>query len=556
MSHLRQYQRDLKNKITDSWASGAKSVMGVLPTGGGKTVIMSEIIKESDCKGLFIAHRGELLAQASMHLARSGVAHDLILPRHSPLRRQICDKHLHTLGKNHINERGKWLVGSVDTVLNMPLDSRWKNIRMMITDEAHHLQSGNKWGRVRNYAPGAHLLGMTATPRRTDGRPLDMFDVLADVATMRNLIDDGYLCDYQILCPKTEDLNLSEIKISPVTGEYSPVEIKRRMVKSARIVGDVVNEYIKHASGKPGVTFAVDIEEAIKIARAFNAAGVPAQAIHAKTPLPMRNTILERYRQRDILQLVNVDLIGEGFDLPDIEIVSMVRPTMSLIVFLQQFGRALRISIDPFLMSMWESFLPAVRREFIAESKKPFTLLIDHVGNVLQPHLGLPDTWRNWSLSGRDKHTKNDEMPIPLRACTACLHVYERVKVTCPFCGHVAPLPQGRSLPRHVDGDLQFLDMSTLAHMRAEIARIDGDCHFPKNVAPHVKTNILRNHLDRQTAQKKLRDAISSWAQRNSAYSDQENHKRFYFHFKITVLEAMALGSKDAETLCAKILFH
>jgi superfamily II DNA or RNA helicase len=555
MSKLRQYQIDLKQDVYTSWDKGAKNILGVLPTGGGKTVVMGEIAREFDGNGIFIAHRAELLGQISTQLAREGVYHNLITPKNSTLRRKISDLHLNKVGKNYINDRCNWLVGGVDTVINMPDDKRWKHLGLMITDEGHHLQKNNKWGEVFKFASNAKLLAFTATPRRADGRALDVFDTLVEGVPARWLIDNGYLVDYRVVCPKTSDLDLSEVAISNTTGDYNTVQIKKAMHASKRIVGDVVREYLKYAPGKLGVTFAVDVEEAVKISKAFNDAGVPAEVVSAKTPSDLRTNILRQFEQRKILQLVNVDLFGEGFDLPEIEVVSFARPTMSFALFCQQFGRVLRLMISPTLTGAWDTYASEQRKQFIAESKKPFALVIDHVGNILQHH--FPDSPQKWTLEARERKSRGAPSDaIPLRSClnVECMRVYEKCEVCCPYCGQEPQLPAGRTLPEQVDGDLQLLTEEVLAKMRGEIDKVDGQCYPPVNLSSYVKTSIIRNHMERQAAQKTLREVIALWAGKHAEYSNRINHKRFFLTFGITVPEAKALGVKDAGELESKIL--
>lgn len=554
MHKLRQYQTDLKTKIHYAWESGAKNVLAVLPTGAGKTVITGAIANGFDGLGIFIAHRAELLGQISTQLAREGIYHNLITPKNSMLRRKICDLHLNKVGKNYISDRCSWYVGGVDTVINKSDDRLWKRLGLMIVDEAHHLQADNKWGQVFNYASQARLLGVTATPRRSDGKPLDTFDVLVEGASMRTLIEQGFLTDYQILCPKTSDLDLDNVAVSNTTGDYNSAQIKKVMHESKKIVGDVVREYLTHAKGKLGVTFCVDVEEAVKIAAAYNANGVPAEVVSAKTPADLRSDILRRFEKRQVMQLVNVDLFGEGFDLPAIECVSLARPTMSFSLFVQQFGRALRLMVSEMCMQNWDTYSIATRKEIIAKSAKPCALIIDHVANTLRH--GFPDTPQHWTLAGREKNTRNTVRDtLPLRNClnVVCMRVYEKTETECPYCGTAAPLPAGRTLPEEVDGDLQLLTVETLAAMRKEIDKVDGDVKLPQNVEHYVKSAIIRNHVNRQTAQKTLRDGIALWAGKYEQYEDRINHKRFFLQFGITVLEAKALGVKDAEQLDERI---
>ena len=166
----------------------------------------------------------------------------------------------------------------------------------------------------------------------------------------------------------------------------------------------MVDHYLRIAKGKLGVTFAVDVEAAGDIATAFKKAGVPAEIVTAKTPDTLRASILRRFRNRELLQLVNVDLFGEGFDLPAIEVVSMARPTQSFSLFAQQFGRALR-----------------------PMDGKEHAIIIDHVGNVHRH--GLPDAPRDWSLDRRERRSsKNVDIVIPTRTCPECAGAYERIR--------------------------------------------------------------------------------------------------------------------------------
>lgn len=555
MSKLRHYQTNLKNKIYAAWGTGTKNILAVLPTGGGKTVIMGEIAKEFDGNGIFIAHRGELLGQISLQLARNGIYHNLITPKNSPLHRKICDLHLKKIGKNYINDRSDWLVGGVDTVINMQNDPRWRKIGLMITDEGHHVVKNNKWGDVFTYTPNAKLLAFTATPRRSDNKPLDIFDELVEGDDMRTLIDNGYLTDYRIVCPKTTDLDLSTVSISNLTGDYNLSQLKKAVHNSKRIVGDTIKEYLTHARDKSGVVFAVDVEHASEIAKEFKCNGITAEVVHAKTPAALRTMLWEQFEKRQILLLINVDLIGEGVDLPFIEVVIFARPTASYSLYVQQFGRVLRLFLSGHQMIWWENFTPSERKKLISESSKPFGLIIDQVGNVLKH--GFPDTKQNWSLESKDITPRGQPSDkIVLRSClnTDCLKVYSRNCYSCPYCGYEPPVPTGRLLPDMVDGDLTLLTEDILADMRREIKRIDDACVIPRNLEPHVKASIIRKHIDRQHAQKSLRGVIALWAGKYITYDDRSNHKRFYLTFGITVPEAKVLGVKEAIELENKIL--
>src|SRR6185437_8496431 len=164
-------------------------------------------------------------------------------------------------------------------------------------------------------------------------------DTLLVGPSMRDLIKREYLTDYRIFAPPS-DLDLSNVNIS-ASGDYSP-EPLRTAVHKSKITGDIVAHYLKIASGKQGVTFAVDIKSAADIAAEFRLYGVNAEVISSKTPPLVRQQLMRKFRNRELMQLVNVDILGEGVDVPAIEVISMGRPTHSYCTFAQQFGRSLR----------------------------------------------------------------------------------------------------------------------------------------------------------------------------------------------------------------------
>lgn len=557
MSVLRWYQAAIKNRVYQAYGQGAKSVLAVAPTGAGKTVIIGDVARDYKTGGVAIAHRQELVSQISTALARENVPHNLICA--APVRKAIIAHHIAETGRRWVDERAPWHVGGVDTLAKRGHESWNDSIGLVIMDEAHHVLQGNKWGKAWNMFPNAYGLGVTATPRRADGRGLGrhadgVFDELIEEVGMRQLIDEGYLTDYQIVAPDPKDLGLDKLDISEATGDYNADQLRKLFRENSRIVGDVVKHYLEHARGKLGVTFAVDIEEAGKIAAEFRANFIPAEVLSGKTPDQLRHSLLRRFKNREFLQLVSVDILGEGFDLPAIEVVSFARPTESYSLYAQQFGRVLRLMIDGELHKIWESLSVAERLEHIARSIKPFALIIDHVGNIVRHN--LPDKVQVWSLDRRDKKKRIITDAIPLRTCLnpECLKPYERSEIRCPHCNTPPPEPSDRSGPQMVDGDLYLWDASQLAAMRGEVARIDQPAYIPKNVAPNVARAIMNNHHERINAQKALRETIALWAGKWASKDDRVNYKRFYLIFGMTVPEACALNKADAEIMTGRIM--
>lgn len=318
--------------------------------------------------------------------------------------------------------------------------------------------------------------------------------------------------------------------------------------KSSKIVGDVVGSYLKHAYGKLGVTFAVDVEHATEISRAYEQKGVPAAVISSKTPIGVRSKLMRMFRMRQLLQLVSVDCLGEGVDVPAIEVISMARRTASFQVYAQQVGRLLRVMVGEYHAARWGDYTDAQRLAIIAASDKPFGTLIDHVGNFMyfvSMGYGPPDIEQAYTLDPRELRSRGKNDAIPLRACEKCTKPYARFRLACPYCKTV-PTVGNRSSPEQVDGDPELLDPAVLSALRGEINRIDGIQLGPR----YIQTA----HLERQKAQANLRRAMSVWGGwQESGMATREAQRLFFHTFGVDYMTAQTLGRPGAETLELKI---
>ena len=525
---LRDYQVELDEQICTAWES-ARNVLAVLPTGGGKTVIFSHILERERGLAIVMAHRQELVSQIALSLARSGVRHRVVGGTGIT---QVCAQvQAAEIGSVFINPHARIIVAGVDTIIRRQ-ENWFSDVALWVMDEAHHLLRRNKWGTAVDLFPNARGLGVTATPVRADGHGLGrhaegVFDVMVEGPPQRELIRRGYLTDYRIIAPPS-NLHLEDVTVS-AGGDYSPPKLAEAVHKSS-ITGDAVRHYLRFAKDKLGVTFCVDVAAAKETTQAYREAGISAEMITAGTAPLSRSAILRRFRNREILQLVNVDLFGEGFDLPAIEVVTFLRPTASYGLYVQQFGRSLRILLG-----------------------KQKAIILDHVGNTLRH--GLPDRPRVWSLDSREKRGRGTSDAPPLRVCSDCMGVYEKVYRACPYCGHV-PEPGDRSSPEYVDGDLAELSPDVLARLRGEIQRIDGAVQLPMGATGVVAGAIIKRHRQRAEAQELLRDAMALWGGQmtSSGYSVHEAQRLFYHTFKVDVATAQALGRPDALALLGKIL--
>lgn len=523
---LRDYQLKIIEQIYKEWDAGVRNVLVQLPTGAGKTIVFTHVMKQHMGASIAIAHRVELVCQISLALARLGVSHNIIAQPKSI--KDIITIHIQEFGQSYYRHDAKCHVAAVDTLLKQRQLPR--NISLVVQDEAHHVLRDNKWGKVAEMFPCARGLYPTATPLRADGRGLGrhadgVIDAMIVGVPMRELINQGHLTDYRIFAPPC-DLDLSSIEISK-GGDYSLPSLRAAVHKS-RITGDAVEHYLRIAPGKLGITFAVDIEAARELAAAYNQAGVSAEIITGKTPDLERARIMRRFRRGEILQLVNVDILGEGVDVPAVSVVSMCRATLSYSLYCQSFGRALRPSAG-----------------------KDKAIIIDHVNNVLTH--GLPDRERVWSLDRSDKRSRVKACEY-LRTCLSCFNVYEILTRVCPYCATYTP-PAARNTPAQVSGDLLELDADTLATLRGERDRIDSAPRIPQGVTDVAKLSIAKKHRERQIAQRKLRHSIAIWAGylHRRGISDSEIYLQFYSTHKVDIMTAQTLSTKDAEDLRIRI---
>ena len=514
----------------------------MLPTGAGKSVIVSQIIQDGYQQGMseaVIAHRNELVTQMSCHIAARGIPHRIIGSDSTIA--QATRKHREKFKQSFHNPSARTAVVGVDTLIARK-DSLidWaKQIDRWTIDEFHHTIGNdqvkhNKWGKAVAMMPNAYGLGVTAPPARADGQGLGRdFDGVADDMilgpSMRWLIEQGYLADYEIACP-TSDLQVDDDKRGS-NGDWSSQYLKKAS-KESKIVGDVVENYIRLATGRKAICFATDVDTAVDIAKKFNDFGIRAEALSAKTPTAFREAALKDFELGNIAVLVNVDLFDEGFDVGDCEVCIMARPTASLGKYLQQIGRVLR----PY------------------EGK--VALIIDHVSNVLRHH--LPDTHRDWTLARRDKRSKSTPDPedIPLTRCLneICLKPYPRFLPQCPYCGTMKPLPEPsqRSIEM-VDGDLVLLDKAMLERLRAA-TQLESAADIAERVGyasgnPIAAKAAANRQIEKIEEHGKLCDAIAQWAgiQRAMGLSDREIQKKFYITVGYDVLSALDASKSRAD---------
>ncbi len=546
----RDYQIKWNGEINQAWDAGAQYVIGVQPTGGGKGFCIGRLIQEKDQPSCIIGHRQEIVTQLCLTMNREQVAHSIIAPQ--KIITEIIRAEIDLHGRSYYQPRAVVRVAGVNTLVVRDTTDRWfSQVKYVVVDEGHHVQEDNIFGKAVLLFPEAHGLFPSAHSIRADGSGLGrgcggLADKLVVGPSARCLIDRGFLTDYRLVAPHS-DIDVSHIPLGS-TGDFNPNKLRAAMHESSTIVGDVVREYIRFAGGKLGLTFAVDIEHAEELKAAYQRADVPTEIITGDTGISDRSRIMRDFRTKKLLQIVSVDVLGEGTDVPAVEVISMARPTQSFQLFSQQFGRSLRVSVNKELDRVWDTFTDQERLSHIANCEKPKAIVIDHVGNW-ERH-GLPDVPRRYSLTRREKKARREAVPLKLCINIDCLQPYEAFHAQCPYCG-TKPIPRERGTPEAVEGDLTELDPAMLNKMRQEIERINNPPMFPYNASPVVEGAIKKNHKIRQESQHTLRSAIALWAGywKSHKATDVESYRRFFHMFGCDIMSAQALGSNDAKEL-------
>ena len=336
----------------------------------------------------------------------------------------------------------------------------------ILVHNCHHCNAKG-WSDVIHYLSlrGCKFIGLTATPQRLDGKGMDAhFTEMVTGPTAAWLIDQGFLSPYRCFAPNKLDLT----GVKTMAGDYAKDQLAAAMDKPS-ITGDIIHHYNRITPGKKAIVFAVKVEHSQHIADAFNENGIKAAHVDGGTSDEERAAAISAFAKGDVRVLCNVDLFGEGFDIPDAEVAILARPTKSLALHLQQVGRVLR----PVYKDGWPIDTAENRKAAIALGPKPFAYILDHAGNCLAH--GLLDEEREWTLKGREvfkgKKKKDEDAP-KIRQCPMCFFVQDSALDTCGSCGHVFE-KQGRKVEQ-VDGELKELtreDKIALAKERARQAK-------------------------------------------------------------------------------------
>lgn len=359
---LRDYQLEIKNSI-ESTFKGFRCIMCQMPTGTGKTVVLSSIIKEYLFKNdnnsvLVVAHRKEILEQI-----------------YETLQNYQLGEYL---------SKGRIIVESIqklNNVLKNDTNTPFKP-SLIIIDEAHHAQASTYKALWQQWQD-AKFLGMTATPCRLKKEGFtDLFDKLLCAWNVKRFIMEGWLADYKYVAIKPDSemhQRIEQLSKRGADGDYQVKEMESVMDNRA-CIEQLYRSYKEYATGRQGIIYAINREHAEHIRAFYAEKGESIMLIDSHTPKAERSQLMQEYRDGQIRIFVNCEIAGEGVDIPNVSFIQMARPTLSLSKYLQQVGRGLR-----------------------PNPNKEKTIILDNVGMYYM--FGLPNEDRDWEKMFRGGQT-------------------------------------------------------------------------------------------------------------------------------------------------------
>ena len=395
MKQLRDYQQVAVNHIWEAIDANEKPVIAC-PTGGGKTLIAATVFNEARKRNkrlAFVVPFLSLIDQTWDAFVAAGMdEYEMsIVQADNP----FCDfsKPIQLCSQDTLVRRK-----------SLP------EVDIVIFDEGHRSSKLHK--RWMDERPEINFIALSATPWQRG--MADIWDRLIIVATTRELIKKGHLCDYKYYAPSSPDL--SGVKI--VAGDYHEGMLSDVM-KRAELVADVVKTWKEKAVGRPTIAFCVSRDHAREVQTQFLEAGVKCEYVDANTPVSERKALVAKLEKREIDIIVNIGTMTTGLDCPSISCIIMARPTKSEMLFLQCIGRGLR-----------------------THPSKEHTIVLDHSDTGL--NLGLPCTIHHDELlSGKtDKQSRKaaelkEKKPAKPYKCKVCNHLHDHSLMVCPSCGNV-----------------------------------------------------------------------------------------------------------------------
>lgn len=384
---LYDYQLESKKQLREGFELYRSQIL-CIPTGGGKTVVFSDISKGAISYGnkvMIVCDRKELIQQSYDKVKSYGLNPVKIVPGQSQI-------------------KANCYVASVDTLFSR---KRYPDVDLVIIDEAHKAKFDKLVDHYRENTE-AIIIGATATPIRTGSqRSLHtLYDAIVDPVDVKELISRGKLTPAIYYAAKVD---ISELQTNRL--EYSDDALFKFFDKQTLYDG-VVDNYFKFCKNEPTIIFNVNREHSKKVVAELKKRGVKAEHVDGSFSDFERARVLNAFYNGQIDVISNCSILTTGYDNPRIKNVILNRATKSLSLFLQMCGRGSRID----------------------EGKFEFRI-IDMGSNILEH--GFWDDSREWNLFKGDKKKKKGAAPV--KDCPECEAMIHASKPICPHCGYWFP---------------------------------------------------------------------------------------------------------------------
>jgi ATP-dependent helicase IRC3 len=325
---LRPYQQEALDSICENYANGINKQLVVLPTGAGKTVIFSHLplIKQDCLPMLVLAHRSELLDQARTKIMASNpeLTVEIEQAERKAGKVDVVVASVATLGRN-----------GTPRIEEYPKDY----FKSIVIDEAHHAAAPT-YRRIVDYFSPDFLLGVTATPQRSDStRLIDVFQEIVYYKSIQDLIEDKWLCPL-VGFRVESNTDISQVQIT--NGDYAQGQLED-IIDTPERNAHIVAAYRDLAPDKKAIVFASGVKHAENLALSFRQASVETAVIIGTTPREEREEILAHFATGKISVIVNVGVLTEGFDEPSVQAIILAKPTRSALLYTQIVGRGTRL---------------------------------------------------------------------------------------------------------------------------------------------------------------------------------------------------------------------
>lgn len=334
---LRDYQQHVIDKCLES-LKGDKRRIGVsLATGGGKTVIFANLIKQlsqqKSHRALVLVHRRELVLQAAQTIKK-------FMP-HARIQLEM-GKYVCQDVKNC-----DVIIASVQSLIRRLDNYDSNDIDLVIVDEAHHAVANSYLRILDHFKRHIPVVGFSATFERADHKALStVMDEIVYHKGILEMINDNWLCEGKFTTVKI-DADLNSVERASGTDDFKLDQLSRVM-NIPEINGIVLKTYLHKSKEQPGgfnstLLFAVDIKHAKSLHHLFVSYGIEAECVTSETKARERDQIIESFKKGDVKVLINCGIFTEGTDMPGVDCILLCRPTRSRTLLVQMIGRGLRL---------------------------------------------------------------------------------------------------------------------------------------------------------------------------------------------------------------------